>query len=343
MKKTGIVLFFLLLLLTAFGQPHQLSAQSKEKKVPLLEKKTVEYWINYLASDSMRGRRNGSPEMKTAAQWIANKFKECGLKTFPHNDGYLQHYFFKRGKDSVAENNVVGYIEGSDPKLKNEYIVITGHFDHVGVGKPVKGDSIYNGADDNASGTCAVIGIAKTLSMMKVKPARTIVFAAVSGEEAGMRGSRFFTNNPGFPIENVYLNINFEMLGQCKSIGKNKYFITGPNYTNLKEILHAYNKDKNWKMIDTVKSLAYLFYASDNASFAAYKKKDNINYGVPAHTFVTFNDEGHLHQPNDEAKYFDFDNYRNFIQYISEFTLYLTVSKTPIVWTDSRFKRLVKE
>ena len=236
MKKISLNILLFAAVVIIFNPLQQISAQSKDKKVPAIEKKTLENWMNYLASDSMRGRRNGSPEMKTAANWIAKKFKECGLKTFPNNDGYLQRYFIKRGKDSLAENNVVGYIEGSDPKLKNEYIVISGHFDHVGVGRPVNGDSIYNGANDNASGTCAVIGVAKTLSLMKAKPARTIVFAAFSGEEVGMRGSRFFTAHTGFPIENIYLNINFEMLGYCSVLGPNRYMITGPKNTNMSEI-----------------------------------------------------------------------------------------------------------
>ncbi len=340
MKKINIVLFLAFGFLFVINQQSQLIAQSKEKKVLAIEKKTLENWMNYFASDSMRGRRNGSPEMKIAANWIAKKFKECGLKTFSNNDGYLQHYFIRRGKDSLAENNVIGYIEGSDPKLKNEYIVISAHFDHIGVGKQVNGDSIYNGANDNASGTVAVIGVAKTLSMMKVKPARTIVFAAFSGEEVGLRGSRFFTTHAGFPVGNIYLNINFEMLGHCTILGKNNYMITGPKNTNLKEILNEYNKEKNWRLIDTVKNLAGLFFASDNAAFAALRRKDNVNYGVPAHTFVTHNGEDHIHKPNDEVKYFDFDNYRNFIHYASGLSLYLSELKVPINWIDAKFKRI---
>lgn len=340
MKKLNVILLLTFAIIILLGCANLLSAQSKEKKVPAIEKKVLENWVNYLSSDSMRGRKNGSAEMKIAASWIAKKFKECGLKSFPHNDGYLQHYFIKGRKDSIAENNVVGYIEGNDPKLKNEYIVITAHFDHVGVYRPVNGDSIYNGANDNASGTCAVVGVAKTLSMMKAKPARTIVFAAVSGEEFGIRGSRFFTANPGFPIENVYLNINFEMLGLCTVLGEKRYMITGPNFSNLKEILHNYNKNKEWKLIDSVKNLSGLFFASDNISFANMKRKDNINYGIPAHTFVIHNGDNAIHHPADEAKYFNFDNMCNFLQYMAGLTLYLGESKDNINWVDPKFKRI---
>jgi hypothetical protein len=339
MKKTGIVLLVMALLVT-LGSPLQLSAQAKGKKIPAIKKGELEYWVNHISSDTMRGRKNGSPEMKITAQWIAGKFKEAGLKPFPSNDGYMQHYYIKRSKDSIAENNVIGYIEGSDPKLKNEYIVISAHFDHIGVGRPVQGDSIYNGANDNASGTCAVIGVAKTLKMMKAKPARSIVFVTFSGEEMGIRGSRYFTGHAPLPIASVYLNINFEMLGHCTVLGEKRYMITGPKMDNLAEMLHDYNRDKDWKLIDSVKDLAALFYQSDNIAFANYQRKDNISYGVPAHTFVTWNGENHLHKPNDEAKYFNFDNYRDFIQYMSGLAIYIAENKTPIDWTTPKFQRI---
>lgn len=322
--------------------PLQLSAQKKEKKIPAIEKKTLELWVNHISSDTMRGRKNGSPEMKIVAGWIAEEFKKAGLKVFPNYDGYLQHYFIKRSKDSIPESNVIGYIEGSDPKLKNEYIVISAHFDHIGVGRPVQGDSVFNGANDNASGTCAVIGVAKTLKMMKIKPARSIVFAAFSGEEMGMRGSRYFTGHAPFPIASVYLNVNFEMLGHCKILGENRYMITGPAMTNLKNILNDYNKDKNWKLVDTVKNLGGLFFASDNAAFANMKRIEKTSYGVPAHTFVIHNGEDHVHKTNDEAKYFNFDNYRSFIQYMSGLTVYLAANKTPVDWINPGFKRIEK-
>lgn len=339
MKRSIAMLVVLILILY---NPLQLSAQKKEKEIPAIEKAELEYWVNHISSDSMRGRKNGNPEMKIVAQWIADEFKKAGLKAFPDYDGYFQHYYIKRSKDSIPESNVIGYIEGSDPKLKHEFIVISAHFDHIGVGRPVQGDSIYNGANDNASGTCAVIGVAKTLKMMKIKPARSIVFAAFSGEEMGMRGSRYFTGHAPFSIASVYLDVNFEMLGHCKILGENKYMITGPAMTNLKNILNDYNKDKEWKLVDTVKNLANLFFASDNAAFANLKRIDKISYGVPAHTFVIHNGEDHVHKPNDEAKYFNFGNYRNFIQYMSGLTAYLSENKTLIDWINPGFKRIGK-
>lgn len=333
MKK---YLFLLLFITNLF-----ISAQSKENKIPQLDVKQVRGWVEYLASDEMMGRRNGTPEMERAALWIASEFKKAGLKAFPAHNDYLQKYYIKRSKtDSIPERNVIGYIEGSDPVLKNEYIVLTAHFDHVGYRKGVKPDSIFNGANDNASGTCALIGIANTLKLMKTRPKRTLIFAAVSGEEMGMRGSRFFVSNSPVPLTAVYLNMNFEMLGHATVLGENRYQITGPAMSNLKEILHNYNKNSEWKLIDTVKNLAGLFYASDNAAFASIKREGSTNYGIPGHTFVTHNGEDHIHKPNDEAKYFNFENYRNFISYAGGLTLYLAGCRDKIDWKDPKFIRL---
>jgi alpha-D-ribose 1-methylphosphonate 5-triphosphate synthase subunit PhnG len=328
----------LILLLLCFVK---VSAQTAEKNIPLIEKKTVESWVNYLADDSMLGRKNGSDEMKKAAAWLAGKFKEFGVKPFKEYADYTQHYYIKRSKtDSIPESNIIGFIEGSDPKLKNEYILLTAHFDHIGFRKGMLPDSIFNGANDNASGTCALLGVAKTIQMMKAKPGRTIIIAAVSGEEMGMRGSRYFAGHAPVDISKVYLNLNFEMLGHCKIIGENKYQITGPAITSLKDMLHEYNKNSTWKLVDTVKNLSQLFYASDNIAFAAMVRKDNFNYGVPAHTFVTHEGEDHVHKVNDEAKYFNFDNYRNFMQYITGVTLYMAKSIKPIVWKSPNFKSI---
>ena len=121
-------------------------------------------WVSYLASDELKGRSNGSPEMREAAIWLSGKFKEFGAFPPDDLDGYLQPFqTLSRGR-SVSERNVVGAIEGTDPGLKNEYIILTAHFDHVGIRNAIDGDSIYNGADDNAAGTCTLSGIAKTIN-----------------------------------------------------------------------------------------------------------------------------------------------------------------------------------
>src|SRR5690606_27245896 len=98
--------------------------------------------------------------------------------------------------------NVVAVLPGSDPVLKNEYVVFSAHFDHVGVGQPdASGDSIYNGADDNASGTTGLLEVAEAFASLSEAPARSLVFLAVSGEEKGLLGSRYYSDHPTLPIE----------------------------------------------------------------------------------------------------------------------------------------------
>lgn len=346
MKKTTKIFIMMLISLSIMVQTGAVAVQKrniqakKGTKIAVIDKKTVERWMNFLASDDMKGRKNGSPEMKKSAEWIAGNFKASGLKSFKENDGYIQNYFIKRGKDSIPERNVIGYLEGNDSVLKKEYIVISAHFDHLGISKPVNGDSIYNGANDNASGICGLLGIAK--SLQKIKPGRTIVFAAFSGEELSASGSKYFVRHTGFPVSSVYLNVNLEMIGLCTNLGANNYAITGAGYSNLKDILHNYNKGNKWKLIDTIKSMEEYFSKSDNVAFVNMKRNENIVYGVPAHTFLTWNGEESLHKPFDELKFINYDNMRNYISYLAEVTIYLSYCKEPVVWTDSRLKRIEK-
>lgn len=106
--------------------------------------------------------------------------------------------------------NVIGLLTGSDPVLRHEYVVYTAHVDHLGVGAPVNGDSIYNGASDNASGTAALIEIARAFASMPQRPRRSILFVGVTGEEAGVVGSHFFVHSPPVPLKQIVANINVD-------------------------------------------------------------------------------------------------------------------------------------
>ena len=112
-------------------------------------------------------------------------------------------------RSQVESQNVVGVLEGSDPKLKGEYVVFSAHLDHVGVGEPINGDKIYNGAMDDASGVASLIEIANM--MKKTKPKRSVLFLTVTGEEKGLLGSRYFSVNPTVPKQNIVADINMDM------------------------------------------------------------------------------------------------------------------------------------
>lgn len=297
-------------------------------------------WVSYLASDEMRGRANGSPEMKTAAEWIAGKFIEYGIKPLLKEDDYIQNYTYLSRQREISERNVIGMIEGSDPELKDQYVVLSAHFDHVGVRRGNDPDSIYNGADDNSAGTCTLIGIAKNIHDSGIKLGRTIIFAAFSGEENGMRGSRYFVTNSPVQIKNIYTDLNFEMIGHSESYGKNNYYMTGCHLSNLDEIISGFEKNTDFRLIDTISMARTLFFASDNIAFSRISVSDGITSGIPSGTFATSTMAPHVHAPFDEAKLFDFNNMAGLVNHFTSVVIWLSHSKEEINWTDPKFSKL---
>jgi hypothetical protein len=208
----------------------------------------------------------------------------------------------------VSGSNVIGIIEGSDPVLKNECIIYTAHFDHVG--KNQKGE-IMNGADDNASGSIGLLEVADAFMKLKHKPLRSIVFAWVNGEEKGLLGSQFYVRNPVFPLENTLVDINLDMIGRSKlpsDTGKFAGFdlnVTQPNeiqvYTahESSEIINMMNSaalETGISITDKGKDME--FGGSDHQSFMAR--------GIPA---LFFNSGIHrdLHSAGDDVEKIDFD------------------------------------
>jgi hypothetical protein len=176
-----------------------------------------------LADDSLRGRAAGTPENATARRWIAERFDRLGLATV---GGRRVHdfTFVRRDSSRVAGGNVVGLVRGT--ARPERYIVVTAHYDHVGVGRPVDGDSIYNGADDNASGTAALLAIAEHFA---ARPTRhSLLFVALDAEEQGLRGARAFVAAPPVPKDAIALNVNMDMVshserGELYAAGAAKY------------------------------------------------------------------------------------------------------------------------
>src|SRR5262249_15897716 len=128
--------------------------------------------------------------------------------------------------------NVVAVREGSDPVLKDEYVALGAHYDHLGIGAPVHGDSIFNGADDDGSGTVALLAMAEALSEAKTRPNRSMLFVWHSGEEIGLLGSRYFIDNPTIPLDHVVAQLNIDMIGRSKIAGDtnpDNSTLTGPD------------------------------------------------------------------------------------------------------------------
>jgi len=316
------------------------SLQKNKKNKEVVKPDELKEWVSYLASDQMRGRRNGSPEMKEAATWIAGKFSEYGLKPVLSSGGFIQDYSFKsRQGVETGERNVIGFIEGSDPQLKNEFIILSAHFDHIGIRKGNSADSIANGADDNAAGTATLIGIAKYIKESGKKPGRSVLFTAFSGEESGMRGSRYFVANSPMPLKNAYADLNFEMIGHSEYLGKNNYYMTGCPVSSLDDLIGEFNKKSGFTLVDTIQMAKNLFYSSDNISFSRLSSADGITKGIPSGTFATTTMGPHIHNVTDEAKLFDFDNMAALVNHFSSLVLWLSDNKTEINWTDPKFVR----
>jgi Zn-dependent M28 family amino/carboxypeptidase len=165
----------------------------------------------------------GTPGGDMARRYLSAAFDSAGLLPVR---GSFQHPFTFRGRDSTVASgtNVVGYIRGT--RNPGRYIVVSAHFDHVGIGRPVDGDSIYNGADDNASGTGALIEIARYLAAHP--PRNSVIFAGFDAEEAGLRGARAFVGSPPVERDSIIMNINMDMVSRSE---KNELYAVG-SYAN---------------------------------------------------------------------------------------------------------------
>lgn len=200
--------------------------------------------------------------------------------------------------------NVVGVIPGSS----DEYVVFSGHYDHLGIGRPVNGDSIYNGANDDAAGTTAVMLLANYFKQQKNNK-RTLIFAAFTAEEVGGYGSQYFSKQ--LDPEKVVAMFNIEMIGTESKWGKNSAYITGYEKTNMGEILAKDLKGSDFTFYPDPYPTQQLFYRSDNATLA--------RLGVPAHTISTskMDTEPNYHKVTDEISTLDMENMTAIIRAIA--------------------------
>ncbi|MEP7373568.1 MAG: M28 family peptidase [Chitinophagaceae bacterium] len=201
--------------------------------------------------------------------------------------------------------NVVGILPGKSKK--EEYVIFSGHYDHIGVGKAVNGDSIFNGANDDAAGTTAVIMLAKYFAAAKSNE-RTLVFAAFTAEEVGGFGSQYFSKQ--FPADKVMAMFNIEMIGTESKWGKNSAYITGYEKTDMGTILQKNLEGTGFSFHPDPYPDQQLFYRSDNATLA--------KLGVPAHTISTskMDSEPNYHKVSDHVETLDMENMAMIIQSI---------------------------
>jgi Zn-dependent M28 family amino/carboxypeptidase len=222
--------------------------------------------------------------------------------------------------------NVVGIIHGKSKP--NEYVIFSAHHDHIGIGKPVNGDSIYNGANDDAAGTTAVIMLANYFKTVNNNE-RTLVFATFTAEESGGFGSQYFSQQ--FDPKMVMAMFNIEMIGTESKWGKNSAYITGYEKTDMGKILQQNLQGSAFTFHPDPYPDQQLFYRSDNATLA--------RLGVPAHTISTskMDSEPNYHKPSDEVSTLDMGNMAAIIKAIAE------SSKTIIAGKDTPARVKVEE
>lgn len=182
----------------------------------------------------------------------------------------------------VRLRNVIGLLRGSDPVLKDSYVLVTAHYDHIGQRPEVAGDNIFNGANDDGSGTVSVIEIASALASMKQPPKRSIVFVTFFGEEKGLLGSRYYGRHPVFPISKTVADINLEQVGRTDSSEGPQLAnatLTGFDYSDLGAIFKAAGERTGVTVYKHEKNSDSYFARSDNQALA--------DQGVPAHTLCT--------------------------------------------------------
>jgi hypothetical protein len=309
----------------------------------------LEALLSTLAADSMEGRRTGTPGIHRAAAFLAAELERYGVESAGDN-GYLQTIPMARvtvetqdgsrerlimpidtdsfdtisaGQVIMTEGNVVGIIRGSDPAVASETVILGAHFDHVGIGNPVADeagvmDSIYNGADDDGSGTVAVLEIARTL-MEGTPPRRTVVILLSTGEEMGLLGTRWYIENPVMPIAQTVADLQIEMIGRPDDAvgGFGRAWLTGYERTTMGDQL----AEAGSPIVPDPRLDQNFFFRSDNIAFA--------RIGIPAHTLSSFNLHGDYHQPSDEVDKVDFAHMAALVEAAVEAVRFLADGPTP--------------
>jgi hypothetical protein len=200
-------------------------------------------------------------------------------------------------------HNVIGILRGSDPVLKNTYLIVSAHYDHVGMKAAGEGDRIFNGANDDGSGTVSVIELACALATLRERPKRSIVFLAFFGEEHGLLGSRYYAQHPVFPLAQTVADVNLEQVGRTDSTEGSKVEtgnFTGFDFSNLPEVFKAAGEKTGVHIVDDKNHGDDYFAASDNVSLALR--------GVPAHTFSVTYEFPDYHGVGDEWYKIDYEN-----------------------------------
>lgn len=253
--------------------------------------------IETLSSDEFEGRRTGTKGAELARNYILNRFNEIGLQKLDGKSSFIEDFSFTRRNSTspIEGKNIVGMIKGST----NKAIVITAHYDHIGINN----NEIFNGADDNASGVGALLHIASYYA--KNKPKHTLVFVAFDAEEMGLQGAHAFVKAPTIPLEDIRMNINMDMIsnndkGEIYAVGTFKYPELKPLITSNNpelKILFGHDDPKQGRDDWTNQSDQGAFNAK-NIPFIYFGVEDHAHYHKATDEFKTINQKFYINASN---------------------------------------------
>ncbi len=253
-----------------------------------------------LADDSLQGRRSGTPGADRAAAYLAARLAGLGVEPAGDGTSFLQRFSLPGMTAETADStqNVVGVVRGADPELAPEFVALGAHYDHLGVGLAVAGDSIYNGADDDGSGTVALLEVAQAFARGP-RPRRSVLFVFHGGEEEGLLGSFYFTLRPTVPRDSIVAQLNVDMVGR-NAPDSLAVIGAGRISSALDSIVRRQAGDEglglDWSY-DAPDHPERLYYRSDHYNYA--------QYGIPvAFFFAGLHPDYHM--PSDEIDKIEF-------------------------------------
>jgi aminopeptidase YwaD len=265
--------------------------------------------VYYLASEALLGRGFGTSQGREAAEYIAGRMQEAGIE--PLEGSYFHPFMHRTGILNIQGVNVAGIIPGSDPALKDEYIVLGAHYDHLGWKIEDRDTVVYNGADDNASGTASIIEIGRKLAGGGVAPGRSVIIVAFDGEESGLIGSSHFVKDAVIPPEKIRLMFSLDMVGMVEANGGLE--LHGVELlTDAAKITVDLAANNN---IHISKSNSRIGNRTDTAPFG--------QAGIPAiHVFTGL--KSPYHKPEDDANKLDYQGMARVVSFLSDVTVYMS-------------------
>jgi hypothetical protein len=235
----------------------------------------------------------------------------------------------------VMLRNVIGVLRGSDPALRDTCVMLTAHYDHLGMRPDGGGDRIYNGANDDGSGTVSVMEVARALGRLPQHPRRSIVFMTFFGEELGLIGSGYYVHHPVWPLARIVADLNLEQVGRTDSTEGRQVSnatLTGFDYSSLTGYVQRAGEATGIKLYKNAKASDDYFAASDNFSFAAA--------GVPAETLTVAFDYPDYHAVGDEWQKIDYDNMAKVDRAVALALFLMADSEQPVRWNESNPKTM---